>query len=109
MNYKCFSFIDRQANEQMRQAHIPFQSAGYGNGYVAIPPSHPLYGIDYKLITFPSIHGGITFSGYSTIIKNIGMPTIKKFSMENYPTTIGFSDLIHYNPVTTSKIVPVNT
>jgi hypothetical protein len=38
-------------------------SSGWGNGYVAVPPSHCLHGhciTDYN----SEIHGGITYSGY---------------------------------------------
>lgn len=37
---------------------------GWGNGYVAVPPEHPLYGVVYHNIKFPNIivHGGVTFT-----------------------------------------------
>lgn len=64
--YKCFAFLDRGMNEKM---HSRGYNAGYANGYVAIPPEHPLYGVYYKNVQFPSIHKGITFSCNTTIIK----------------------------------------
>lgn len=33
------------------------------NGYVEIPESHPVYGIDYQSLDF-AVHGGLTFSGH---------------------------------------------
>jgi hypothetical protein len=34
---------------------------GWGNGYVAVPPSHCLYG--HFIINQIHVHGGVTFSG----------------------------------------------
>lgn len=37
---------------------------GWGNGYVAVPPEHPLYGKSYMDEDYPdfNVHGGITFT-----------------------------------------------
>lgn len=37
---------------------------GWGNGYVAVPPEHPLWGISYMDDRFPNlnVHGGVTFT-----------------------------------------------
>ena len=37
---------------------------GWGNGYVAVPPEHPLHGVIYYDVRFPNIivHGGVTFT-----------------------------------------------
>lgn len=35
---------------------------GWGNGYVAVPPGHPLHGMFYNDIDI-DIHGGLTYSG----------------------------------------------
>ncbi len=35
---------------------------GWGNGYVAIPKSHPCFGIDYDNINDIEINGGLTFA-----------------------------------------------
>jgi len=35
---------------------------GWGNGYVAIPPSHPLWGVDYSDVNDIDVHGGLTYS-----------------------------------------------
>jgi hypothetical protein len=37
-------------------------SGGWGNGYVAVPPSHCLHG--HFIIDNAEVHGGITFNGY---------------------------------------------
>jgi len=34
---------------------------GWGNGYVLIPPTHPLHGVDYWDINV-DVHGGLTYS-----------------------------------------------
>jgi len=36
--------------------------AGWGNGYVAVPPGHPWHGSHYADIDV-SVHGGLTYSG----------------------------------------------
>lgn len=36
---------------------------GWGNGYVAVPPSHPLWGVDYGNVDqHLDVHGGLTYS-----------------------------------------------
>lgn len=35
---------------------------GYANGYVAVPPEHPLYGKHYDDIDGVIVHGGLTYS-----------------------------------------------
>lgn len=40
---------------------------GWGNGYVALPSTHPFYGLDYNEINeHVNVHGGLTFSGSYT-------------------------------------------
>ena len=34
---------------------------GWGNGYVAVPPTHPAYKVDFDKF---NIHGGITYTGF---------------------------------------------
>jgi hypothetical protein len=39
--------------------------SGYGNGYVAVPPTHPAYKMDYDTLLYPiEIHGGLTYSDF---------------------------------------------
>lgn len=38
---------------------------GWGNGYVAVPPNHPAYKMDYATIMYPlDVHGGLTYSNF---------------------------------------------
>ena len=41
-----------------------YESHGWGNGYVAVPPSHPLWGVDYMNVNKIDIHGGLTYSNF---------------------------------------------
>ena len=64
MKYKCIAFLHNAGNKEqntMREIMPHVRSAGYANGYVAIPPEHPLFG---KYYDYPEIyvHGGLTFS-----------------------------------------------
>jgi hypothetical protein len=43
--------------------HFPVITRGWGNGYVAVPPTHPAYKIYYDNIDI-DIHGGLTYSQY---------------------------------------------
>ena len=50
------------------------ENRGWGNGYVTIPTGHPLSGVSYKILTEAmdiTVHGGITFSGYSRNLRNL--------------------------------------
>ena len=35
---------------------------GWGNGYVAVPPSHPLWGVSYFDLEDIDVHGRLTYS-----------------------------------------------
>jgi len=38
---------------------------GWGNGYVAVPPMHPAYKMDYDTLLFPlEVHGGLTYAQF---------------------------------------------
>ena len=38
---------------------------GWGNGYVAVPPGHPAYKMDYDTLMFPlKVHGGLTYADF---------------------------------------------
>lgn len=55
--------------------HSMFMKRGWGNGYVVLDKTHPLFGKDYDDIgQHVEVHGGITFTEYIT--KN----TIKRFT-----------------------------
>lgn len=56
---------------QALQSDIKF-SRGWGNGYVAVPPSHCMHGVDYDRLYYLfedrpnqiSVHGGLTYSDF---------------------------------------------
>jgi hypothetical protein len=49
-------------NPQWKHASgFPVIKSGYGNGYVAVPPTHPAYKIHYDNIDI-DVHGGLTYS-----------------------------------------------
>lgn len=72
---------------------------GWGNGYVAVPKEHPLYGVDYNDVDSDkiTIHGGLTYS------KNHIPEDVEAFTelLDNIPDTLtkfwvlGF-DTMHY-------------
>lgn len=41
--------------------HIPQITAGWGNGYIGVPPEHPWYRKDYDDIS-ADVHGGLTYA-----------------------------------------------
>ena len=64
MKYKCIAFLHNAGNKEynmMCERMFQIGRAGYANGYVAIPPEHPLFGRHYN---YPEVyvHGGLTFS-----------------------------------------------
>ena len=55
---QLYAFLNTMMNSKFNIQGI---SCGYANGYVAVPPEHPMYGKDYDEVDV-SIHGGLTFS-----------------------------------------------
>jgi len=51
---KGFEFKSAKLNQRLPN--------GWRNGYVAVPPSHPLWGIDYNNVEHIDVHGGLTYS-----------------------------------------------
>lgn len=45
---------------------------GWGNGYVAIPPTSSWHGVNYNQIPI-SAHGGLTWSSFASAIRNRGV------------------------------------
>jgi hypothetical protein len=38
---------------------------GWGNGYVAVPPNHPAYKMDYDTLLYSiDVHGGLTYTDW---------------------------------------------
>lgn len=68
--YKCYAFlhnaVNKEQNELYKKAGLRSR-VGYANGYVAVPPEHPLFESYYD---YPEIciHGGLTYSKPSGII-----------------------------------------
>lgn len=88
MNQRLFAFLNRTVNEVIREYNerigLPsVVSCGYANGYVAIPPCHPLYGVSYheasKIVV---VHYGLTFSALAEELQNE--------EWYNYTECIGF-------------------
>lgn len=52
--------MNKEQNELYKKAGLRSR-VGYANGYVAVPPEHPLFGSDYD---YPEIHihGGLAYS-----------------------------------------------
>lgn len=68
---KTIAFLSTETQRLFRksaeQAGISMNDMGYANGYVALPPDHPLHGMDYDRIyqvADISVWGGLTFSEY---------------------------------------------
>lgn len=58
--------------EMKPYSNHPLLVRGWGNGYVAVPPSHELHGKYYNEIYMDiDIHGGITFSHKASEINQI--------------------------------------
>ena len=53
---KGFEFKSVKLNQRLAN--------GWGNGYVAVPPSHPLWGVDYNNVDDIDVHGGLTYSEF---------------------------------------------
>ena len=69
--YNCIAFLHNAVNKELRRAMCKImlytRSAGYANGYVAIPPEHPLFGKHYDELEV-DVHRGLTYSSPSSDI-----------------------------------------
>lgn len=99
--YNCISFLHNEINKE----HLTFKmhwgwdnSCGYANGYVAIPPEHPLYGCDYDDF-YVDVHGGLTYARLGSVVKSSFNPNyIELISLEDIPDdywVFGF-DTMHW-------------
>lgn len=61
---KTIAFINCKMNKDFAEVGLPNVSCGEANGYVAVPPEHPLYGKGTDDINDIDVHGGIVCSGY---------------------------------------------
>ena len=76
MSYNCYAFLHNAVNKMVERMGYLI-SAGYANGYVAVPPEHPLFGRHYD---YPEIyiHGGLTYSNSSEeVFENLDMNAIE--------------------------------
>lgn len=71
-----------------------FMSHGYANGYVAIPPEHPLYKKDYDEVEGVLVHGGLTFSNMFSNFKTDNIELLNGEIPEDY-WVFGF-DTCHF-------------
>lgn len=76
MKERLFAFLNNSVNKRFSESdrlHGLRIGVGYDNGYVAVPPSHPLHGADYdKANDYIEIHGGLTFAASVEEIKADG-------------------------------------
>ncbi len=77
MGKRLFAFLNRTVNKSLQEQYANSRVAaiyrcGYANGYVAVPPEHPLHGIDYNDVEEIDIHGDLTFSKSVNEIKSDG-------------------------------------
>lgn len=64
LEVKFIPFLNKVRNDAVRNDKFFPTDCGYANGYVAVPPHHPLWGMDYDQVNeLVSVHGGLTYSG----------------------------------------------
>lgn len=89
---KCIAFLHNEVNEKIRC------DCGYANGYVAIPPEHPLHGCGYDDF-YVDIHGGLTYSNSAAHVKTYFNPNFLELcELNDIPDdywVFGF-DTMHY-------------
>lgn len=73
---KLYAFLNRSVNKVFSESDVLHGcniGVGYANGYVAVPPEHPLHGKYYNEANeVIDIHGGLTFSDSVEEIKADG-------------------------------------
>lgn len=63
LEVKFVPFLNKVRNDAVRNDEMFPQECGYADGYVAVPPHHPLWGMYYDRVNeFVSVHGGLTYS-----------------------------------------------
>lgn len=63
LEIKLVPFLNKVRNDEVRNDKFFFNDCGWANGYVAVPPSHPLWGVDYdRANELVSVHGGLTYA-----------------------------------------------
>lgn len=65
MKKRLFAFLNNSVNKKFAESDVLHRCSigvGYANGYVAVPPEHPLHGKHYdEANNVIDIHGGLTF------------------------------------------------
>lgn len=66
---KCIPFLVNAMNKHINEMGGSIYSigAGYANGYVAVPPGHPMHGLDYDAVDV-DVHGGLTLANGTEFI-----------------------------------------
>lgn len=63
LEVKFVPFLNKVRNDAVRNDEMFPQECGYADGYVAVPPHHPLWGMHYDRVNeIVSVHGGLTYS-----------------------------------------------
>lgn len=63
------AFLNSDINDRNNNGpYADLLKSGYANGYVALPPGHPLHGKNL-MDSFIDVHGGITFNDYYSRVK----------------------------------------
>lgn len=105
---KSIAFINNEVQKRMsasmRMTGFSAFEMGYANGYVAIPPGHPLHGLDYDKVYDVAdidVWGGLTFASEksecqwdTTCIEVIGDGSFDDIPQDWW--VFGF-DTMHYN------------
>lgn len=72
---------------------------GWGNGYVAVMPGHPLYEMDYYKLqeTYDiDVHGGLTYSGYAQSLRGYYKELPAKAWVFGFDTLHHADDLVRW-------------
>lgn len=73
---RLYPFLNSSVNKRYTEFYLSHGltcGTGYANGYVAVPPGHPLHGKHYdEANEVIDIHGGLTFSDSAEVIKTDG-------------------------------------
>lgn len=104
---KLYAFLNRSVNKRISESNVLYGlniGVGYANGYVAVPPGHPLHGKHYdEANEVIDIHGGLTFSesveeikadGWRDETECIGFDNFDDIPKDYW--VFGF-DTMHYN------------
>ena len=95
---KLYAFLNSTINKMMQAFPSALCSCGYANGYVAVPPDHPVYCKDYHDVAV-DVHCELTFGDSAKVVKQwkdiecIGFNSIDEVPDDYW--VFGF-DTLHY-------------